>query len=582
MAVPVPGGATVRRSTRRLVAAGTLAGAFAAILFAAGSPAPPPRAREVAWRNPTQRPAPSAMIAFELELRVRERALRRYMAGLFEPSSALYGHYVSPSEFGRRFGIGPVAERRLARRLHALGIEVISPYPDDTAIGVRATAATIRRIFGSTIRHHRDSGGAYDEPTPAPRVPAALARWVTGISGLDTKLPVQTDDLPNPGVLTPTLATSGYDVTPLSSDGDKGNGQTIGLLSLGQYSKPDYEAFSREFNLPATLPQTVSLGPIGQNGNASDNAVEANLDVDVLHGIAPQAQIINYELNFAQLDGVIRAIVKAGRVRIVSASFGICDGRSDDAVQVPAQFRQSVENALLVAAAAGVSFYFSTGDAGAYDCQRDSTSDTNLTVEFPSDAPYAIAVGGTVLSETSSGAYLDETGWQDTGSSGGGGGGLNPFDAAPPWQLPAAEVPGISNGKRQTPDVSAAAGDSSPWLLNDGIGQGGWDARAGTSAATPFWAASMALVAQYAQAHGAGPVCFAAPLLYDVAEQSWQNAPFHDVTLGGNRYYQARPGWDFATGWGSPDVRNLATAIVAWRAEHPLPVGANACRGALG
>jgi len=57
--------------------------------------------------------------------------------------------------------------------------------------------------------------------------------------------------------------------------------------------------------------------------------------------------------------------------------------------------------------------------------------------------------------------------------------------------------------------------------------------------------------------------------------------PFHDVTLGGNRYYDATPGWDFATGWGSPDVYNLATAAVAYRQAHPLPSGANACASSL-
>ncbi|HEY1775154.1 MAG TPA: S53 family peptidase [Solirubrobacteraceae bacterium] len=569
-------------NARRFAVALALAGTVVGIILAAAAPSAPARAHEVVWRSAPRTAPPSATITFELELRVRERALRRYMAELFDPSSSLYGHYVSPTQFGRRFGIGPRGERRLARRLRTLGIKVVSPYADETAVGVRATAATVREVFGSTIIRYRGGGGAYYEPTPAPRVPALLARWVTAVSGLDTNLLVQTDDLPDPGVLTPELATSGYDVIPLSASGDSGRGQAIGLLSLGQYSKSDYEAFSREFNLPTTLPQTVSLSSISRNGNASDDAIEANLDVDVLHGVAPQAQIINYELDFAQLDGAIRSIVKAGKVHIVSASFGMCDGRSDDPVQVPTQFRKSVENALVVAAAAGVSFYFSTGDTGAYDCQRADTSDTDLTVEFPSDAPYAVAVGGTVLSETSSGAYLAETGWQDAGSSGGGGGGLNPLDAAPPWQLPAAEVSGLSNGKRQTPDVSAAAGDASPWLLNDGIGQGGWDARAGTSAATPFWAASMALVAQYVQGHGAGPVCFASPLLYDIAGQQWQNPPFHDVKVGGNRYYQAGPGWDFATGWGSPDVRDLATAIVAWRAQHPLPGGANACKGAAG
>jgi kumamolisin len=571
----------VSRGLRR-VAAIALAAVGATILLAAAPPSTQPGAREIAWRASPQRLAPATTVTFELELRVRGRAVSRYMAGLFDPSSPLYGHYISPAQFGRRFGLGAAGERMLARRLRVLQIDVVSPYSDDTALGVRATVATIRRVFGSSIHRHRGASGFYDEPTPAPRVPATLARWVTGVSGLDTNLPVHTDALPDPGVLTPRLAASGYDVSPLYSDGGTGKGQAIGLLSLGQYSQPDYRAFSREFKLPASLPHTVTLSSISGNGKASDGALEANLDVDILHGIAPQARIINYELNFAQLDGAIRAIVKADKVHIVSASFGMCDGGTEDPVQVPTQFRRSVENALLVAAAAGVSFFFSTGDAGAYDCQRNDTSDTNLTVEFPSDAPYAVAVGGTVLSEAGSGAYASETGWEDSGSNGGGGGGLNPIDAAPPWQLPAAEVAGISDGKRQTPDVSADAGDSSPWLLNDGSGQGGWDAGAGTSAATPFWAASVALTAQYAQAHGAGPLCFVAPLLYDLAEHSWRYPPFHDVTSGGNRYYQAGPGWDFATGWGSPDVRNLASAIVAWRVEHPLPGGADACEGALG
>jgi hypothetical protein len=91
----------------------------------------------------------------------------------------------------------------------------------------------------------------------------------------------------------------------------------------------------------------------------------------------------------------------------------------------------------------------------------------------------------------------------------------------------------------------------------------------------------MLLVAQYVEHAGAGPLCFAAPLLYAIAEKASARPPFHDVTVGGNRYYDAGAGWDFATGWGSPNVYNLATAIVSYRVSHPLPVSGNACAAAL-
>ena len=102
----------------------------------------------------------------------------------------------------------------------------------------------------------------------------------------------------------------------------------------------------------------------------------------------------------------------------------------------------------------------------------------------------------------------------------------------------------------------------------------------GTSAATPFWATSMLIVQQYMQKQRVGPLCFAAPLLYALAERSWRYPPFHDITIGDNRFYQAEPGWDFATGWGSPEVYNLATYAVSYRQRNPLP-GHNACAGQL-
>ncbi len=93
----------------------------------------------------------------------------------------------------------------------------------------------------------------------------------------------------------------------------------------------------------------------------------------------------------------------------------------------------------------------------------------------------------------------------------------------------------------------------------------------GTSAAAPFWAAAMLLVEQYAARHGVSRVSFLAPLLYRLAASPQRWPAFHDIRFGSNRYYAGGPGWDPATGLGSPDVYNLARDLVAALRRHHRP-----------
>ena len=114
-------------------------------------------------------------------------------------------------------------------------------------------------------------------------------------------------------------------------------------------------------------------------------------------------------------------------------------------------------------------------------------------------------------------------------------------------------------------DVSAASDPSTGWaIVQDGqLGEVG-----GTSAATPFWAGTAALIDQYAHGQGIKALGFIDPMLYAIASSAQPAAPFHDITIGTNRYYPATAGWDFATGLGSPDVFNLAQDIVAYLKSH--------------
>jgi kumamolisin len=116
-----------------------------------------------------------------------------------------------------------------------------------------------------------------------------------------------------------------------------------------------------------------------------------------------------------------------------------------------------------------------------------------------------------------------------------------------------------TNGMRQVPDVAADADPLTGYLI---YFSGGWQVMGGTSAATPLWAGLIALADQAAAARGKPPLGLLNPALYALGNSATSPSPFHDVTIGGNLYYSATPGWNYATGWGSPDAAVLVPRLL--------------------
>ena len=170
-----------------------------------------------------------------------------------------------------------------------------------------------------------------------------------------------------------------------------------------------------------------------------------------------------------------------------------------------------------------------------------------------------LAVGGTALTANqSTGAYIGETAMGlDSGGPGGSGGGFSHLYARPGYQ---DGVPGISK-TRGVPDVAGAGNGSIPFVFAGG-GKTWIIALGGTSASAPLWGGLVALADQYAR-HDLG---FVNPAIYRIARSSSYHQAFHDVTTGNNTVtigpvtvtgYQAGPGWDPVTGWGSPNAQVL-------------------------
>ncbi|MGO9819528.1 MAG: S8 family serine peptidase [Solirubrobacteraceae bacterium] len=448
----------------------------------------------------------------------------------------------------------------MAAQLARDGIEVTDSYPQRTALDVRATAGTLDRLFGLRLMNYRIAAGRrFHAPIGRASVPRDLRDAVTDVAGLDGRT-VETADASSIRVIAPANARMAYGVDSLLGQHIAGQGERIAVISFGQYRQSDIQGFDQQFGLPAITVQNVPVAG-GANNRSASAVAESDLDLEVAHEIAPYAQLLDYNAPDATSSGgdsfgaVVDRIVADGRANIVSDSWGSCEATT------PAADIRREEHAIEAAAARGISIFAAAGDTGAYTCQQANANDHRLSVSWPSSSPLVVSVGGSSLSVMPNGAYQGETAWNDTLEQMGGGGGLSVYFTRPGWQVGPGVANRFSDGKRQLPDVAANADPWSGWATYTG---GTLQVAGGTSAATPFWAAAMALIAQYASQHGVGRLGFVDPMLYAIAASPHPLPAFHDVTIGTNRYYPATTGWDFATGLGSPDVYNLAQDVVAY------------------
>jgi hypothetical protein len=56
----------------------------------------------------------------------------------------------------------------------------------------------------------------------------------------------------------------------------------------------------------------------------------------------------------------------------------------------------------------------------------------------------------------------------------------------------------------------------------------------------------------------------AVKLFYRIGNSPQRPSAFHDIISGSNGTYHAGPGWNPVTGWGTPDVAQLAAIVTTW------------------
>lgn len=316
-----------------------------------------------------------------------------------------------------------------------------------------------------------------------------------------------------------------------------GQGQTIAIVD--PYNDPnivsDTEVFSQQYGLPGvcgaggTAGNCFTLDVREQSASApsdQNSSVETSLDVEWAHAIAPDATIELFEakeFTFAALFHEVTA-AEATRPDAVSMSWGYTGGDFSE------------ENYYDHFCAVGTSVcVVASGDLG-------------HPGEYPAYNPAAVAVGGTTLNLTASGAVTSEQAWA------GSGGGQSWVEPEPSYQDQVQ-----SSGMRQIPDVAFDADLNTGVPVFDSLPQGaqyGWYEIGGTSVGAPSWSAILADADQLRAAHGEQALTEGGYAVQR-AIYSLPASVLAPVTTGPDNGFcpvgcTPGPGYDEITGMGSP------------------------------
>lgn len=535
----------------------------------------------------------------------REAELDALLEAQQEPGSEEYHKWVTPGEFGARFGADDAGLKAVTAWLGSHGFTVDEVAAGRRLIAFSGTAAEVEEAFHAPLHRFQVGSGAAAVEHLAnardPEVPEALAGVVAGVVSLnDTRRgrmmrePRRLNARPEWNLggshfLYPGDLAAIYDVAPLYAKGTAGTGVGIAVAGRSNLVLNDVAAFRTAAGLGAGAP-AVTL-PSGDPGLVSGDQDEATLDVEWAGAVAPAARVtLVAEASTATTDGVDLAaayLVNHAVAPVVSVSYGECEA------EMGAAELKFYDGLWKQAAAEGMSVFVASGDAGAAGCDAGSAAKgTRAAVNGICSSIYATCVGGTEFDEggdagrywagangagnISALGYIPETAWNESAEDGGTGlwatgGGVSAVYAQPGWQ---AGVNGAAaDGMRAVPDVSLTAAAHDGYVIHEnGVD---W-ITSGTSAAAPSVAAMMALVVE---AQGAWQGNANAGLYALAGTGAFQRTAEGNNGVPGVSGYEATGDeFNLATGLGSVDAEALVTewAGLTNPRAGPKPVGVRA------
>jgi subtilase family serine protease len=553
----------------------------------------PPRARIARDLGALDSSTPLQSITMYFSRTAQQQAdLDALVAAQQNPSSPQYHQWLTPAEFGTRFGLADADIAKTQAWLESQGFSVLSVSPSRNSITFSGTASTAASAFGAPLHRYALNGENHIAPSADLSLPSALAGIVSDVRNLSDFRPRPRVRYGNEALVKPnfTSAQTGnhfltpgdiaviYDIKAAYSAGFNGTGLTIAIMGQSAITNTDITNFQTAIGQTAKAPTSILVPNTGANTVYQGDESESDLDLEYATGIAPGATIdfiyVGANANASVFDSLTWAI--QNRIApILNISYGECE-------PLLGQSQYNSFNALFQQAAAqGQTIVSASGDDGSTDCfdptNASSISQTQeLAVDFPASSQYVTALGGTEFTAaavastnntyftaagssdvvTSALSYIPEQAWNDDSASfpsdplSASGGGASIFTPAQSWQVGVPGIPSTPTG-RLVPDVALNASpnnasyayctsDSTAWAaVNIGSCTSGLRATngdltvaGGTSFAAPIFSGMVAIIGQAKGYTWQGVVN---PMLYTLAsDPATYASAFHDIVGSGN------------------------------------------------
>ncbi|EIW55947.1 subtilisin-like protein [Trametes versicolor FP-101664 SS1] len=500
-----------------------------------------------------------------------------------DPTSPTYGQHLSKSQVAQLAAPAPESMAAVTGWLqdHGLTPDAVSSSGDMLTVRMSlekansvlnanysafvhtATNTTMWRTLSYSVPAHLDEHLSFVYPTTQ-FIPPPVAPAMTRMTGLAARLPSKRSDQSTScaEMMTPKCLQALYNI-PATPATAAGNGIAIGGSSVQVADLDDLRAFlSQERpdigDVAFTL-QSVN-GTIIQ-GNGTDSASTA-VSVQYAVGLATNVSTtVIYPGPQDDADG-IQGLLDITNFLLAQDTpplvFLTNVQYNEAAFQQAPEIAQSLCNAFAQLGARGISVIAASGNSnqsGTGSCNGDA-----FHAMFPASCPYVTAVGSTRGINTENAADFSSGGFSDVF--------LRPayqLDAVAGYmkQLGSANASSVNTTGRAYPDVSAQGSqfvvevNGPPQTFNS------------TSASSATFAAVVALLNDRLLNAGKPPLGFLNPLLYSKGLPALNDivSGSSSPSCGARDGLAATPGWDPATGLGTPDFQKLLAIVVGSDAD---------------
>jgi len=465
-----------------------------------------------------------------------------------EPGAPEYHKWLTPQDFGVRFGASPEDISKLSIWLESQGFRVRRVMNNLSVIDFAATASQIRQTFRTELHYYNIAGGKYAANAQDPQIPAALAPVVAGILGLvkipphaahTTPRPVTYNeathrwsmvnpaaaDGPSPAY-TVSAANNEYDVSPqdlytiyninpIFSGGDLAATATVAVIeetdmnygtvdaTTGVTTGGDVVTFRNASGVAGTLNMHVyhGYGSVTCNDPGivnADSVTEASLDAEWINATAPSANEIYMSCDSDPDLGILssmEALVDNNLSDVMSMSYSDSELNmvSSDALY---NFTETVEEQ---AATQGQTIFVCAGDSGSDDKDQNTTGTATSGINVSGYSSNLVTVAGGLdfsdFYDAHQGGVAESTYWSATNTK---------YEGSALGYIPettwnggcASSIGAVFEGEATLPDYCAAEGGNNDAHV---VGGGGGIS---THFAVPSWQTG---ISGYSNAYRSSP-----------------------------------------------------------------------------